>query len=168
MSLGSWSERSVGPKQREEVTVPAGTVMQVMTTPVWTLQSTDTLRKAVTLMRNRHIRHAPVLAGDRLVGMLSDRDVRAYLPPPSHGRSEANGSILDQARVREMMTEEPISIGPYHRVTAAASVMLDRHIGALPVVEEGRVIGIVTQTDVLRALLDLLEGEAQAVTQPQL
>ncbi len=167
MSLGSRSEHSVGLEQREQAMTPA-TVMQIMTTPVWTLQSTDTLRKAVTLMRNRHIRHAPVLAGDRLVGILSDRDVRVYLPSPMHGRSEAEGSILDQVRMREMMTEEPISIGPYHRVTAAASVMLDRHIGALPVVEEGRVIGIVTQTDVLRALLDLLEGEAQAVTQPQL
>ncbi|OGP84733.1 MAG: hypothetical protein A2Y95_03685 [Deltaproteobacteria bacterium RBG_13_65_10] len=163
MNSGFRSERSASLKQREQVMSPA-TVLEIMTTPVWTLQSMDTLHKAVMLMRNRQIRHAPVLAGERLVGILSDRDVRVYLPPPAHSVSEADGPDLDQVRVREMMTEEPISIGPYHRVTAAASVMLQRRIGALPVVEEGKVIGIVTQTDVLRALLGLLEGEAQEVS----
>ena len=163
MNSGFRSERSASLKQREQVMSPA-TVLEIMTTPEWTLQSMDTLHKAGSLMRNRQIRHAPVLAGERLVGILSDRDVRVYLPPPAHSVSEADGPDLDQVRVREMMTEEPISIGPYHRVTAAASVMLQRRIGALPVVEEGKVIGIVTQTDVLRALLGLLEGEAQEVS----
>jgi len=133
-------------------------VMNIMTTPVWTLQGSDRLRRALDLMECRKIRHAPVLRGDRLIGILSDRDLRVYLPPPVPLR-DARGYalLLDNVRIEEVMTAEPVSIGPYHAVTEAARVMLERRIGALPVVDEGKVIGIVTQTDILWALINLLD-----------
>jgi acetoin utilization protein AcuB len=136
-------------------------VMEIMTSPVWTLQTSDSLRRAFHLLSNTRVRHAPVLKGDRLVGILSERDVRMYLPPPIQRVATADQSIgevaLDQTRVCEMMTGDPVSIGPYHSVTAAARVLLERRIGALPVVEEGKVVGIVTQTDILRAMLEHVE-----------
>ena len=139
-------------------------VMNIMTTPVWTLQGGDRLRRAFGLMESRRIRHVPVLRGDRLIGMLSDRDLRVYLPPPvPFAGLSGYAALLDRVRVEEAMATEPISIGPYHAVTEAARVMLERRIGALPVVDEGKVIGIVTQTDILWALASLLEQRPVAV-----
>jgi len=133
-------------------------VLNVMTTPVWTLQGSERLRRACELMESRRIRHVPVLRGDRLIGILSDRDLRGYLPPPFPFDGMGNfAALLDRVRVEEAMTSEPVSIGPYHAVTEAARVMLERRIGALPVVDEGKVIGIVTQTDILWALTNLLD-----------
>lgn len=139
-------------------------VMNIMTTPVWTLQGGERLRRAFGLMESRGIRHVPVLRGDRLIGILSDRDVRVYLPPPVPLAGIGGyAALLDRVRVEEAMTSEPVSIGPYHAVTQAARLMLERRIGALPVVDEGKVIGIVTQTDVLWALANLLEHQPLAV-----
>ncbi len=135
--------------------------MEIMTSPVWTLQTSDSLRRALRLLGSTRVRHAPVLKGDRLVGILSERDVRMYLPPPIQREVTVEQGIdevaLPQTRVCEMMTGDPVSIGPYHSITAAARVLLERRIGALPVVEEGKVVGIVTQTDILRAMLEHVE-----------
>ncbi len=137
--------------------------MNIMTTPVWTLQGSERLRRAFGLMESRGIRHVPVLRGDRLVGMLSDRDVRIYLPPPVPLAGIGGYAVLlDRVRVEEAMSSEPVSIGPYHTVTQAARLILERRIGALPVVDEGTVIGIVTQTDILWALANLLEQQPLA------
>jgi acetoin utilization protein AcuB len=133
-------------------------VMNIMTTPVWTLQGSERLRAAFGLMERRHIRHVPVLRGDRLIGILSDRDLHVYLPPPVPFAGMGNyAALLDRVRVEEAMTSDLVSIGPYHGVTEAARLMLERRVGALPVVDEGKVIGIVTQTDILWALANLLE-----------
>jgi acetoin utilization protein AcuB len=139
------------------------TVIELMSSPVRTLKTSDSLRKALNLLNKERIRHAPVLKDDRLVGIVSDRDVRMYLPPPiSSGHQEESVSILDKIRVNEMMTGNPISIGPYHSVKEAARILLERRIGALPVVKEGRVIGIVTRSGILEAMfsqVQRLEGE---------
>jgi acetoin utilization protein AcuB len=151
--------RGVGESKGDDVL--SKSVMEIMASPVWTLQVSDSLRKAFHLLSNARVRHAPVLKGDRLVGILSERDVRMYLPPPSQrgGKSgqPVGEAVGDETRVYEMMTGDPVSIGPYHSVTAAARVLLERRIGALPVVDEGRVVGIVTQTDILRAMLEHVE-----------
>jgi CBS domain-containing protein len=143
-------------------------VMEIMTSPVWTLQTSDSLRKASSLLSSTRVGHAPVLKGDRLVGILCARDVRPYLPPPTQGEVMADQSTDEvgppQGRVCEMMTRDPVSIGPYHSITAAARVLLERRIGALPVVEEGKVVGIVTQTDILRAMLEHVEELRDALT----
>ena len=139
-------------------------VLNVMTTPVWTLQGSDLLRRAFGLMETRRIRHVPVLRDDRLIGILSDRDLRVYLPPPVPFAGMGNyAALLDRVRVEEAMASDPVSIGPYHSVTEAARMMLERRISALPVVDEGKVIGIVTQTDILWALANLLDQRPLAM-----
>ena len=139
-------------------------VMNIMTTPVWTLQGSDRLCRALDLMECRRIRHVPVLRGDGLIGILSERDLKLYLPPPLPLAEFTDyAGLLDRVRVEEAMIPEPVSIGPYHAVTEAARVMLERRIGALPVVDEGKVIGIVTQTDILWALANLLDRKPISV-----
>ena len=129
-------------------------VGDIMTSPAWTLQVTDPVRKAQNLLLDRKIRRLPVLEGERLVGMLSDRDLlpcSVDIPAPPHTRESERA--IEGIHVIQVMQPTPISIGPYHTVSEAARIMLENRAGALPVVEQHRVIGIVTQTDVLRALL---------------
>jgi len=135
-------------------------VSEIMTTPAWTLQATDPVAKAKALLSDRRIRRLPVLEGDRLVGILSDRDLRPCASPAPAGPLPLVSSgcetsrRLDRIHVLEIMRRTPVSIGPYHTVREAARLMADHELHALPVVDQNRVIGIITQTGVLRALLD--------------
>ncbi len=104
------------------------------------------------LMRRRQIRHLPVIDGDRLVGILTDRDIRLNLPSPATSLTvwEIN-YLLAKLTVGEIMTKGVITIEPDRPVEDAARVMLEHRIGALPVVEDGHLVGIITETDLLRA-----------------
>jgi acetoin utilization protein AcuB len=104
------------------------------------------VRRAYEIMRDRRIRHLLVTEHDRLVGILSDRDLRPILLSPG----------LTGASVAEVMSETPTTIAPGASVEDAASLLVVRKIGCLPVVEEERLVGIVTETDLLAVLVELL------------
>ncbi|HEX7128181.1 MAG TPA: CBS domain-containing protein, partial [Thermodesulfobacteriota bacterium] len=108
--------------------------------------------EAKQVMERRRIRHLPVVEGDRLVGIVTDRDIRLNLPSPATSLSvwEIN-YLLARLTVGEVMTKRPITIEPDREATDAAKLMLEHRIGALPVVENGALVGIVTETDLLRA-----------------
>ena len=106
--------------------------------------------------------------GSKLAGIVTDRDIRLNLPSPATTLSvwEMN-ALLMKLTAGEIMTTSVITIGPDREVHEAAQLMIDHKIGALPVTDEGRVVGIVTETDLLRALIlirarTLLAGEARA------
>jgi acetoin utilization protein AcuB len=122
------------------------TVRDVMATDLVTVGPEATARQAYRLMRDRRFRHLPVVAGDRLVGVLSDRDLRPVLFSPTLGR----------ARVGELMNPEPVTVAPGTRIEEAASLLVVKKIGCLPVVVDGRPVGIVTETDLLAVLVELL------------
>ncbi len=106
------------------------------------------------LMREEHIRHVLVLDGPRLVGIVTDRDIRLNLPSPATTLSVGEiNYILAKLTVGDVMTSLLITIGPDHDVYKAARLMIDHKIGCLPVMEDDRVVGIITETDLLRALV---------------
>jgi CBS domain-containing protein len=111
------------------------------------------------LMLERRIRHLPVTSDDGLIGILTDRDVRLTLPSPANTLSvwEVN-YLLARLTVAEVMTRAVITVGGDRDIAAAAHLMLEHKIGALPVVEDGRLVGILTETDLLRALLHTQES----------
>ncbi len=120
------------------------------------------------LMQRERIRHVLVMDGPKLAGIVTDRDIRLNLPSPATTLSvwEIN-ALLMKLTAGEIMTTSVITIGPDREVHEAAQLMIDHKIGALPVTDEGRVVGIVTETDLLRALIlirarTLLAGEAGA------
>jgi acetoin utilization protein AcuB len=121
-------------------------VRDVMSTDLMTVTPQEDARRAWELMRDRKIRHLPVMENGRLVGVLSDRDLRGVLLSPG----------LAGAAVSELMSERPITITPDAAVEDAASVLVARKIGCLPVVEGERLVGIVTETDLLAVLVELL------------
>ncbi|MDP3937394.1 MAG: CBS domain-containing protein [Deltaproteobacteria bacterium] len=134
---------------------PSGSVLGIMQTPVWTLQASDPLTKAINLLGSEKARQSPVLKGDELIGVLCSCHLSELLAASL--RELANGKglgELNRVRIEEVVAGGAVSIGPYHSIVAAAQVLLERRSCALPVVDQRRVVGLVTQGDLLRALID--------------
>jgi acetoin utilization protein AcuB len=104
-----------------------------------------------TMLEHR-IRHLLVTDGERLAGIVTDRDIRLNLPSPATSLSvwEIN-YLLARMTVSSVMTAAVITVDPNRNAVEAAGIMLDHKIGALPVVDAGKVVGIMTETDILRA-----------------
>jgi acetoin utilization protein AcuB len=105
-------------------------------------------------MSNRRIRHLLVTDGPKLLGIITDRDMRLNLPSPATSLSvwEIN-YVLARMTVASVMTKSVITVESGRDALVAAHLMLDHKIGALPVVEAGSVVGIITETDLLRAFV---------------
>lgn len=122
-----------------------------MSAPAITVSPDTPIREAYRIMRKRGIRHLPVVDGERLAGIVSDREVRLHLPPPGLGRlSLAAASLLSTRTVAEAMVPA-VTIEPDRYADEAAELMLARRTDAVAVVEKGRLVGIVTTTDLLGA-----------------
>jgi acetoin utilization protein AcuB len=119
--------------------------------------------EARRLMLDKRIRHLLVTEEERLVGIVTDRDIRLNLPSRATSLSvwEINHLLL-KLTVEEVMTRGVITIGPDREARDAAQLMLDHAIGALPVTDGGTLIGIITETDVLRAFVWMSGGGATA------
>lgn len=114
----------------------------VMSGEVITIGADDPAGVARTTMRQQRIRHLVVLEGTRLVGVVSERDLGGT-------KRAASGRVLS---VRDVMTADPVSASPATTLRQAANLMRGRSIGSLVVVDNGRVAGIVTTTDLLDQL----------------
>jgi len=115
-----------------------------MTKEPTTVEPEDLAIRAVHKMQAGGFHRLPVVRDGKLVGIISDRDLREH-----RGR-------LEQIKINGVMTEDPIAVTPGTTVEEAAQIMLERQIGGLPVVADGRLVGIITASDVLRAFLDVM------------
>jgi acetoin utilization protein AcuB len=131
-------------------------VRDVMSRAVLSVTAHTPVAEARRLMQREQIRHLLVMDATRLEGMVSDRDIRLNLPSPATTLSvwEMN-ELLMKLTVGAIMTTALITIGPDCGVDDAAELMVTHKFGALPVTEDGRLVGIVTETDLLRALIRL-------------
>ncbi len=130
-------------------------VRELMTGALITARPDMPVLDARHLMIEKRIRHL-VVTSDRgeLLGIVTDRDIRLNLPSQATSLSvwEMN-YLLTRLTVGKVMTASVITVGPDRTARDAAQLMLDHRIGALPVVDGGRPIGIVTETDLLRAFV---------------
>jgi len=135
-------------------------VRDYMTKDPLTLRDDDLLRQAVELVMVRRIRHIPVLdSRGGLVGIVTDRDVQGTLPSPlSAAAPEEYEAILETTPVARIMTRSVITVGPDDLAAEAVETLLASRIDGLPVVDGGRLVGIFTVRDALRAYLHLLRG----------
>ncbi len=132
-------------------------VEDVMSRSVVTLAPEDTLRDALNLLRSNRVRHLPVVDGSALVGIVPDRDVKRATPSVLSGVDrDEHDRVLATTKVAQFMTREPITVTPKSGLKAAVKIFLDRRVGALPVVEDGHLVGILSDIDILRAAHDLL------------
>jgi len=122
-------------------------------TPITTGPDTPVL-EARQLMLGKRIRHLLITDGPKLVGIVTDRDIRLNLPSPATSLSvwEVN-YLLARLTVASVMTKALVTVSPDRDSRDVAVLMLDHKIGALPVVDGGRLVGIITETDLLRAFV---------------
>ena len=111
----------------------------------------ESLAKAGDLMAAGGFRQLPVVDNGNLIGIVTDRDLRPH------------SGYLDSTHVDAAMTSSPVVISPSDSVEVAAKLMIEHKIGAVPVVEYGRTVGIVTTSDLLKALLNLIQATKQIV-----
>lgn len=107
---------------------------------------------ALRLLHDRRIRHIPVVEDDRLVGIVSDRDIRDASPPLGDPQRV---SVLKRARLEDVMTRKVITASLEDTIVHGAQEMYERKIESLPVVSGEKLLGIVTSADVMRALTAL-------------
>jgi acetoin utilization protein AcuB len=141
--------------------MPDVTVKAIMATRVGTVGRDDTLETARDLMAMGCFRHLPVLDESRVVGVLSQHDLfRSALRAAALGFGQgAQRALLRTLRVKDVMSEPAITAPPETVVEDASRLMLEAKIGCLPVVEEGALVGLVTETDALRHFLGASRGE---------
>ena len=131
-------------------------VRELMSGEVTTLRRNDQLSIADDVMRLGRIRHLPVLdEDDQLIGIVSQRDLfRGALARALGYGAHAQQKLLGQLLVKEIMTNDPLSIGPDAPAAEAARLMLERKVGALPVIEAGRLVGILTESDFVKRFVE--------------
>lgn len=146
-------------------------VSDLMQREVVTLEAADSLDLAEDIMRLGRIRHMPVVAEGRLVGILSQRDLfRAAVSSVLKLQRSAEREWLAKIPVRDVMTAEVVTIGPGAPLADAVQLMLERRIGCLPVVEDGRLVGLLSESDCLRhlaRLLDISEAKSRLPELPE-
>lgn len=135
-------------------------VREVMTSAVVAIAPDQSIGTAVRLMKEGGFRRLPVVEDGKLVGIVTDRDLRLATNSPLVLREKwYSDFILESIKVKSCMTANPITIMPDASVLEAVKLMRGRKIGGLPVVAEldGELVGVVTTTDLLDFLISLLE-----------
>jgi CBS domain-containing protein len=137
-------------------------VRDIMTRDPLSVEPDAPLGTAMEVMIARKIRHLPVVdEGGAVVGIITDRDLRSvalapaleqYLSTAARRRLRGIASTLENLRVKDAMTCNPITARPDMPVTQAAALMLEARVGSLPVVDNDTLVGIVTDRDAVRAL----------------
>lgn len=129
------------------------TVADLMSTDVASIPADVKLALASGVMALRRVRHLPVVRGNQLVGLITHRDLLA-----AQARAiEAHEEGLALVHVADLMTEDVVTVTPTTPAAQAARYMLDTRFGCLPVVDDGVLVGIVTETDFLRWAIGALD-----------
>jgi acetoin utilization protein AcuB len=129
-------------------------VSEWMTKPVFTIEVQDTIRTAREFMAKHRVNQMPVVANEKLVGIVTDRDLRDAYPSSTTIQRDKDIDRFGEAHtVEEVMTFNVISVRPDTSLRKAVSLLRRHRIGALPVVKESEVVGIITRSDILEFLL---------------
>ena len=129
-------------------------VLKIMVTEVVALHVEEELSLASDIMNLARIRHLPIVEGDRLVGIISQRDLfKASLASVMGYDYAETRDHLKSVAIREAMVKEVITVEPDTEIQEAGRIMLEKKIGCLPVVQGERLVGMVTETDILRCFL---------------
>jgi acetoin utilization protein AcuB len=138
--------------RRRLATVAVLLVQDFMKGEVLTLSPDASAFDALRLCHDRRIRHIPIVEDGRLVGIISDRDILAASPPLG---DRQRVDVLKGTRLGDVMAREVVTTYPQDTLVHAAQVMYERKIDSLPVMAEEELVGIVTSSDVMRALVTL-------------
>lgn len=131
---------------------------EIMTAEVHTLRADQMLIEALRFLREHQVRHIPILdASGALAGVLTDRDIKRATPSAlAPGQREVWEKVVDETPLSRVMTRDPSTASPDLTLVEALERFVEERIGCLPVVEAGRLVGIVTARDIFKAALNAL------------
>jgi acetoin utilization protein AcuB len=122
-----------------------------------TVTKDDKMTTAKKLLKEKNIRHLPVVDGKKLIGLVTNMDIRkAEASPATSLEIRELHYLLDKLTVGEIMTRNVITIPPDISIEEATTLLHDNRIGCLPVVEDGNLVGILTENDVMDILIDVM------------
>ena len=129
-------------------------VEELMTSKVFTVGEHDMIDRVFFLINYEKVRHIPVVEKGKVIGIVSDRDMYKALGPKSNSSVLENNTTGTELhvipkKVKNIMRRGVISISPEAYASQAAALMAEHKIGALPVVKEGKLVGIISATDIL-------------------
>jgi acetoin utilization protein AcuB len=127
-----------------------------MTPDPLTLEPEDSLMSALEAMRLRGVRRVPVVLGGVLMGLLVEGDLKRAEPSTLTDSQEQFNQTMESTAISRIMVQNPVTVTADQLLAEAVEILYNTKYGALPVMEEGRVVGILTDNDMLRALMDLL------------
>ncbi|MFS0864517.1 acetoin utilization AcuB family protein [Fredinandcohnia sp. 179-A 10B2 NHS] len=128
-------------------------IEEIMKKTVTTLSSTDTIATAIKIMDAQKIRHIPIVnPGNEIVGLISDRDIRDAKPSKLDFTDQKK--LLD-TQIIEIMVKDVITGHPLDFVEEVSAIFYERRIGCLPIESDGKLVGIITETDLLHTLVQL-------------
>lgn len=135
------------------------TVADIMTSTPVVIEPDSSLMDAVELMKSHACRQIPVMEQNTLVGIITDRDIRLAMNSPI--LMQADMVLLKCVTVRVVMTSNPLTITLQDSAAHAAKLLRAHKFGALPVMEDGRLVGIVTTSDILGNYITILEAQKE-------
>jgi acetoin utilization protein AcuB len=134
-----------------------------MKTELLLVSPSDSVRTAWGLLREHQIRHLPVVENGKLVGIVTDRDIRLVFPSAvtAGQREQDPHDVLERVSVGEIMTRQVVTVASEASMADAARLLLERRIGGLPVVMGDHLVGIITKDDILAAFIEVVEARYQ-------
>lgn len=135
-------------KQREPVS-------QIMTSEVYKVNLSDTLYKVKDMLEKKHVRHLPVVSNKSLVGIISLTDILRISFGSNFGDdlAEADSAVFDMLSIDQIMKNNPRTVSSKQPIKEVAEILSQEEFHALPVVDDEKLVGIVTTTDVVKYLL---------------
>ena len=132
-------------------------VSEIMTREVITLRPQSNLREAISIIQKFRIRHIPVVEDGKIAGIVTDRDIKRATPSIHGGVTQDDYErVLDETKLFQVMTRDPATVSPDSSIKAVARMLVEKKYGALPVVSDGTLVGIISDIDLLRVLHDML------------
>jgi len=127
-----------------------------MTRKVFTVSPDDSIAEAAKLTKDQGIKHLPVVQGEKLKGILSDRDIKEYVPSKATSLDVYElHYLLAKTKVKEVMKTQIYSTTPDTPIEEAAMLMHDKKIGCLPVIENNKIVGIISDRNIFQVLVDI-------------
>ena len=130
-------------------------ISMIMTSPVVTLKKNDNLEKAEKLFKKHHIRHIPVVTEDVVVGMLSYTDLLrlSFADVTDNVDEDADALVYNMFTIKQVMKKNIITVSSSNSIKEVAEILATKEFHALPVVDNNKLVGIVTTTDLITYLL---------------
>jgi len=131
-----------------------------MTPDPMTVTPEDSLMQALEVMRLRKVRRLPVAVGGTLVGLVTEGDLKRAEPSMLSQTEDEFNRVMEETPVSRIMIQSPMTVAPETPLLEAADSLYETKYGAVPVVAEGRLVGILSVNDLVRALVDLLREQS--------